>query len=146
MKIKRSQGTGQTTSTGKAKKTEQSNALDFRHLLHAQMQGVMDVSTTTPLSEVQEREQGSPELRMQGVQMTEATIDSLDSFARALENVTLKADDLEPFVSALEEENQGLLDIKEQLPADDPLAKLIEQVVAASYLETAKYRRGDYNN
>lgn len=146
MKIKRSQGSGQTPATGKAKNTEQSNALDFRHLLQAQMEGVMDVGSTTPLSEVQEREQGSPELRMQGVQMTETTIDSLDSFARALENVTLNAEDLEPFVSALEEENQGLLDIKEQLPADDPLAKLIEQVVAASYLETAKYRRGDYNN
>lgn len=106
----------------------------------------MDVNSTDPISEVQEREQGSPELRMQGVQMTEATIDSLDSFAKALEDVTLNANDLEPFIAALEEENQGLLDIKEQLSGDDPLAKLIEQVVAASYLETAKYRRGDYNN
>ena len=110
------------------------------------MPGVMDVSDTAPVAQVQERQQGSPELRLQGVQMTEATIDSLESFAKALEDVTLSPKELEPFITALEEENQGLLDIKEQLPADDPLAKLIEQVAAASYLETAKYRRGDYDS
>ncbi|MBU0682300.1 MAG: hypothetical protein KKD73_12860 [Proteobacteria bacterium] len=146
MKIKRSQGTGQSSSTGKTKKSGPSSALDFRHLLHAQMEGVHDVSETAQVSPVEERQQGSPELRLQGVQMTEATIDSLESFAKALKNSSLNSQDLEPFITALEEENQGLLDIKEQLAADDPLTKLIEQVAAATYLETAKYRRGDYDN
>ncbi len=146
MKIKRSQGTGQTSSSGKAKKSDQSSALDFRHLLQAQMQGVADVRDTAPVSQVEERQQGSPEQRLQGVQLTEATINSLESFARALDNANLNVKDLEPFVAALEEENQGLLDIKEQLPDNDPLVKLIEQVAAAAYLETAKYRRGDYDN
>jgi hypothetical protein len=146
MKIKRSQGTGQSSSTGKTNKSGQASALDFRHLLQAQMEGVHDVSNTAPVGPVEERQQGSPELRLQGVQMTEATIDSLESFAKALENSSLNAQDLEPFIAALEEENQGLLDIKEQLAADDPLTKLIEQVAAATYLETAKYRRGDYDN
>ncbi|MEN8258847.1 MAG: hypothetical protein ABFS09_13380 [Thermodesulfobacteriota bacterium] len=145
MKIKRSQGTGKAPAADKAKKTAQSSAVDFRHLLQSQLEGVMDASGTAPTTEVQERQQGSPELRLQGVQMAEATITSLDSFAKALDDATLNANDLEPFIVALEEENQGLLDIKEQLPDDDPLGKLIEQVAAACYLETAKYRRGDYD-
>ncbi len=146
MKIKRSQGPGKSSGAGKAKKSGESSAIDFRHLLQSQMQGVMDVGDTAPVSQVQERRQGSPELRLQGVQITEATIDSLESFAKALDNTSLSAEDLEPFISALEEENQGLLDIKEQLDDDDPLAKLIEQVAAATYLETSKYRRGDYDS
>ncbi|PLX47487.1 MAG: hypothetical protein C0613_13780 [Desulfobulbaceae bacterium] len=145
MKIKRSQGPGKTPASGKAKKTAASS-LDFRHLLQAQLEGVQEIQETATTSEVQARQQGNPALRLQGVQLTEATIDSLDSFARALEDASLSSADLEPFISALEEENQGLLDIKEQLPADDPLAQLLEQVAAACYLETAKYRRGDYDN
>lgn len=147
MKIKRAQGTGQTSSAGKAKKSAESSALDFRHLLQAQMQeGIQDVDSTAAVAHVQEREQGSPELRLQGVQLTEATIESLESFAQALENTSLSTKDIEPFIAALEEETQGLLDIKEQLPDNDPLGKLIEQVAAATYLETAKYRRGDYDS
>ena len=146
MKIKRSQGTGQTSSADKPKKSGESSAIDFRQLLHSQMQGVHDVSDTSQVAPVQEQEQGNPELRMQGVQLTETAIVSLESFAKALEDANLNSEDLEPFISALEEENLGLLDIKEQLPKDDPLAKLIEQVAAATYMETAKYRRGDYDS
>jgi hypothetical protein len=109
------------------------------------MEGVLDVGATAPVTQVEERQQGSPELRLQGVQLTEASILSLESFATALEDANLAARDLEPFITALEEENQGLIDIRAQLPDDDPLAKLIEQVAAATYLETAKYRRGDYH-
>ncbi len=146
MKIKRSQGTGKAPSTDKAKKADQSNGVDFRHLLQSQLDGVKGTSETAPTAEVQERQQGSPELRLQGVQMAETTITSLDSFAKALDDASINGQDLEPFIAALEEENQGLLDIKEQLADDDPLAKLIEQVAAACYLETAKYRRGDYDD
>ncbi len=144
MKIKRSQGPGKSPSTGKAKKGDASSVLDFRHLLQAQMQEMQDISATAPVTPVQPRHQGDPELRQQGVQMAEVTIDSLDFFAQALENASLDAEELEPFIRALEEENQGLLDIRAQLSDDDPLAQLIEQVAAATYLETAKYRRGDY--
>ena len=78
MKIKRSQGTGQTSSADKAKKGAESSALDFRHLLQAQMEGgIQGVDSTAAVSNVQEREQGSAELRLQGVQLTEATIESL---------------------------------------------------------------------
>lgn len=146
MKIKRSKGTGQTSSVDKAKKSGQSSAIDFRHLLQSQMQEVHDISDTSQIAPVQERQQVDPELRMQGVQLTETAIASLESFAAALEDANLQVKDLEPFITALEEENLGLLDIKEQLPKDDPLAKLIEQVAAATYMETAKYRRGDYDS
>lgn len=144
MKIKRSQGPGNTTAAGKAAKSGQTSALDFRHLLQAQMEGMPEVRAAAPTAQVEERQQGNPALRLQGVRMTETTIDSLEAFATALDNAGLSSQDLEPFITALEEVSQGLLDIKEQLPANDPLTALIEQVAAAAYLETAKYRRGDY--
>ena len=69
----------------------------------------------------------------------------LESFARGLADLDLDADALQPLVEALEDGTTTLLDIREQLPADDPLAVLIDRVTTVSYIETEKYRRGDYS-
>ena len=45
----------------------------------------------------------------------------------------------------MEEETSALLDLQEELPQDDPLAKLLNRIATVTYLESAKYRRGDYN-
>ena len=142
MKITKNSPTSKGSS---AKKSSSTSSLDFRQLLQGQMSPVHDVATTTPVSEVQEREQGDPQVRMQGVKLTESTIDSMDSFAKALADQSLPESDLEAFVTRLEEDALVLVDIKEQLPDTDPLAELIERVSAACYLETAKFRRGDYS-
>ncbi len=47
-------------------------------------------------------------------------------------------------VEALEEDTGSILGLKEKLPAEDPLAKLLDRVATVSYVEAAKYRRGDY--
>lgn len=83
-------------------------------------------------------------LRLQGLELTENTLSTLDSFGAALGNTALKHNDLEPFVAALEEDVAALLETKNQIPVGDPLAKLLDRVATASYLETVKYRRGDY--
>ena len=142
MKITKS---SQTSKTSSAKKSSSASALDFRQLLQGQTQPVQDVASPSSVAEVQEREQGDPQLRIQGVKLAESTIDSMESFATALADQSLSADDLEAFVTRLEEDAQVLVDIKEQLPDQDPLAELVERVSAACYLETAKFRRGDYN-
>ncbi len=139
MKITKSNQSSKAAST---RKSSSASTVDFRQLLQNQVQ---DVASTTPVAEVQEREQGDPQIRMQGVKLTESTIDSMESFATALANQALSVDDLEAFVSRLEEDAQVLVDIKEQLPKNDSLAELVERVSAACYLETAKFRRGDYN-
>ncbi len=142
MKINKS---GQASKASSSKKKSATSAVDFRQLLQGQMQPVQDVAATSPVAEVQERSQADPALRLQGVTLTEITIDSMESFAKALANQSLSAQDLEAFVGRLEEEVQELINVKEQLPENDPLAELIERVSAACYLESAKFRRGDYS-
>ncbi len=142
MKITKS---SQTSKSSSLKKSATTSSVDFRQLLQGQMSPVQDVASTNPVAEVQEREQGDPQVRMQGVKLTETTIDAMESFANALADQALSANDLEAFVARLEEDAQVLVDIKEQLPENDPLAELVERVSAACYLETAKFRRGDYS-
>ncbi|HFQ81499.1 MAG TPA: hypothetical protein ENK33_09040 [Desulfobacterales bacterium] len=86
----------------------------------------------------------SPAVRLQGLSLSESSIDLLDSLSRGLADLTLKSDDLTPLVDSLEMDSTALLDIKEQLPKDDPLARLIDRVTAVTYIEVEKFRRGDY--
>ncbi|MFW8600136.1 hypothetical protein ACOHYD_01440 [Desulfobacterota bacterium M19] len=86
----------------------------------------------------------SPAVRLQGLSLSESSIDLLDSLSRGLADLTLNSDDLTPLVDSLEMDSTALLDIKEQLSGDDPLARLIDRVTAVSYIEVEKFRRGDY--
>lgn len=144
MKISKSKGGSSLGKASKAGKAASPAAVDFRHLLQAQMEGVAPLSQTAQTSEVSDRDAVPAKLRLEGVQLAESTIDSLGAFSQALADAELTAADLEPFITALEEESQGLIDINAQLPKDDPLAQLIEEVATACFLETAKFRRGDY--
>lgn len=83
-------------------------------------------------------------LRLEGLSLTETTLATLDSYGLALESLSVSPQDLEPFVSALEEETAAIIDLKQELPPEDPLAKLLDRVATVSYLESVKYRRGDY--
>lgn len=86
----------------------------------------------------------SPAVRLRGLSLSESSIDLLDSLSRGLADLTLKSDDLTPLVDSLEMDSTALLDIKEQLSKDDPLARLIDRVTAVTYIEVEKFRRGDY--
>ena len=129
-------------ATGKKSTTE----TNFKDLLSNQVQPT-DANQPTagskaaaPISAV------SAALRLEGLQLTEKTINTLESFGIALKNASLVAEDLEPFVDALEEETAALLDLQEDLPEEDPLTKLLNRIATVSYLEIAKYRRGDYSS
>lgn len=145
MKINKGGQTSKSSKSSGGKKSSSLSAVDFRQLLQGQMAPVQDVAPSSGVAEVGELEQGDPQVRMQGVRLTEATIDCMESFAAALADQSLSEQDLESFVVRLEEDSQVLVNIKEQLPENDPLAELLERVSAACYLETAKFRRGDYS-
>lgn len=85
------------------------------------------------------------QLRLDSLSLSQTAISTLDSFSAALGNTTLKADELEPYISALENDVAAMLDLKQELPEQDPLAKVLEEIATVSFLETAKYRRGDYH-
>ena len=128
MKISKSKSGAPASGAKKTKANSGPSGVDFQALFQAQLQGVNSVVAPAEVAAVAERDAVAPELRMAGVQLAEKSIDSLDNFAKALADENLLLADLEPIIKALEEESQGLLDLKEQLPADDKLTDLIEKV------------------
>ncbi|MBU4177641.1 MAG: hypothetical protein ACYC0O_02250 [Desulfurivibrionaceae bacterium] len=84
-------------------------------------------------------------LRLDGISLAEETINTLEKFSAALGNPSFSAQDLAPFASALEDDTAALVDLKNQLSGNNPLAALLERVATASYVEAAKLRRGDYH-
>jgi hypothetical protein len=83
--------------------------------------------------------------RLDSISMTEDTINTLEKFSAALGNPAFSAQDLEPFADALENDTAALVTLKNQLPGNHPLSALLERVATASYVESAKLRRGDYH-
>ena len=84
-------------------------------------------------------------LRLDGLTLTEDTINTLEKFGAALGNPSFSAQDLEPFATALENDTAALVSMKNQLPESNPLSSLLERVATASYVEATKFRRGDYH-
>ena len=84
-------------------------------------------------------------LKLDGISLTEETINTLEQFGAALGNPAFTAQDLEPFATALEDDTAALVSLKNQLPENNPLSALLERVATASYVEAAKLRRGDYH-
>lgn len=119
--------------------------VDFHKLLEEQLQGVapaapmQEVAPLTPMANV------SPALRVEGLSLSESAIEDLESFGEALKNKTHSAADLAPYVDAMEEKAVGMLSVREQLPPGDQLGALLDRVATVTYLEAAKYRRGDYS-
>ncbi len=128
-------------------KTKKSKAVDngFFDLLTEQLAPPAETAPTSATTAPLEASNLPPGTRLNGVRLSESSIDLLDNFSKALANLKLNADDLAPMVEALEGDTTALLDIKEQLPDNDPLAILIDRVITISYIETEKFRRGDYN-
>lgn len=120
-------------------------AVDFQNLLASRLAAMQESAPTTAsrptaaLSAII-----PPALRLAGLDLTETTLDTLDAYGKALGNTAIDGAGLEPFIAAMEDETAGLLDLKQQLPIDDPLAKMLEQVATVTFLESAKFRRGDY--
>ena len=84
-------------------------------------------------------------LKLDSISLTEDTINTLEKFSAALANPAFSAQDLEPFASALEDETAALVNLKNQLPGNNPLSALLERVATTSYVESVKLRRGDYH-
>jgi len=136
-------GIKKNTTAGKAAASP--GGVDFHKLLEEQLQGMTPaapapgVTSLTPMANV------SPGLRVEGLSLSEAAIEDLESFGAALENKKLSAADLAPYVEAMEEKAVGMLSVREQLPPDDQLGVLLDRVATVTYLEAAKYHRGDYS-
>jgi len=129
-----------TTAGGRS-----ATGVSFQDLLTKQLENVSASQAASPLVAGDEiKPASSTALRLDGLFITEDILNNFELFGAALANQQTKVADLEPFVSALEEETSALVALKADLPDSDPLAALLDRVAAAAYVETAKYRRGDY--
>lgn len=122
-----------------------SSGLDFRQMLESRLQAVQGSEMAPAVRPTGAASMVDPALRVEGLALTETALDTLEAYSQALGNRNFNSRDLEPYVAALEEESTGLQDIRAQMPGDDPLGKLLEQVATVTFLETAKFRRGDYD-
>jgi hypothetical protein len=137
--------TGQQAAARSVGNTETTGSASFRSFLEKELRAAdagRPAEETGPASSVAAAPAG---LRLDSLSLSENTITTLEHFGAALANSSFRGNDLEPFASALEEESAALVDLKNHLPEGDPLAALLERVATVSYLEAAKFRRGDYN-
>lgn len=138
--------TGQRLSDNRpVDKGKSTRASSFIDLLADQLLPPEEAQALTPTEAPLSETRVPAELRLTGLTVSENTIDLLESFGQALADLRLTARDLQPLIEALEGDTTTLLDIKEQLPANDPLAQLIDRVATISVIEAEKYRRGDYH-
>ena len=135
--IKKNSSAGKTAAS--------SGGVDFHKLLEEQLQGAAPSAPAQGVAPVMPMANISPALRVEGISLSEAAIEDLESFGAALANKDLSAADLAPFVEAMEEKAVGMLSVREQLPPEDQLGLLLDRVATATYLEAAKYHRGDYS-
>lgn len=136
----------QQTAKKSSATSRQSSGTNFQDILEGQIRNAGGVDNASGTARTEQSQAVSASLRVEGLGLTESAINTLESYGAALGNTSLNSADLEPFVSALEEETAALLSCREQLPLEDPLAKLLDRVATATYLESAKYRRGDYTS
>lgn len=127
------------------KSAGKNTTVDFQQLLAREIGASRSTQPAATAAAPGEAYRVPAALRLQSLELTDTTINTLDALSIALGNTALKTEELEPYVAALEEDVAALLAAKQQMPADDPLAKLLDRVATVSYLETAKYRRGDYS-
>lgn len=120
------------------------SGVDFQELLRNQLQQTTLAESTSAIQGAGTTTDSSPQLRVHGLALTEASLNTLEEYSAALANPTLSGEALEPFIGTLEEETSAMLAVRDQLGEEDPLAGLLDRVAALTYLETAKYQRGDY--
>lgn len=117
---------------------------NFAEILQSHLRGSEAPGQVAAGSQVAASAAVPAQLRIEGLGLSESVINTLDSFGSALANPELKSSELEPYISALEEEAAALTALRGELPEDDPLHRLLNEVAAVSQLEVDKYRRGDY--
>jgi len=86
----------------------------------------------------------APVLRARGIEATEKAMDLLEKYQRAMADPEISLKEVDPLVQSLSRELKGLAGWAEQLPASDPLQKIMTDLRILSSVEVEKFNRGDY--
>jgi len=124
--------------------TDTNAGLSFSKLLEAQLIKAPQVNNSNSVSRIAGTTPVVISVRIESLALSEEILAMLDSYGNALADHSLALPELQPYIEDLEEKASALLALKNQIPAQDSLAKLVDHVATTAYLETAKFRRGDY--
>jgi hypothetical protein len=145
MKIHDISQTNQTAKPYITDKTGTNQGISFHELLESHLHRTSKPSDVNSTRQVTDVAPVPTALRLESLSLTEQTLKTLEHFENALKNNALAADNLEPIISSLEENTAALVAFKNQIDEQDPLSNLLNRVATTTYVETVKYRRGDYN-
>ncbi len=84
------------------------------------------------------------QIRLQGIQSTEKTLDVLEQYQNAMADPNLSLKDIYPLIQTLSQELQGLNVLSEKLPPSDPLQSILTNTGIVSAVEIEKFHRGEY--
>lgn len=84
----------------------------------------------------------SPELS-QAISALDSTLTQFDSLKNALQQ-NLSPKQINSLVEQINEQTAGLDDKMSGLPADHPLRNMAEELKVTAYMESLKWKRGDY--
>lgn len=90
--------------------------------------------------------QGLNALQQECVTRAERALDLLERYAGQLGRPDLSLKELEPSLSALQEEAKGLAEVADSLDPADQLHGIVQEVVMRVAAESVKFNRGDYLN
>ena len=101
------------------------------------------VSPAAPLDLVSELKD-SAEVRLQGIQSTEKTLELLEQYQKAMANPDQSLKNIYPLIQSLSQELQGLNILSEKLSPADPLQSILTNTGIVSAVEIEKFYRGEY--
>ncbi len=84
------------------------------------------------------------QIRLQGIQSTEKTLDMLEQYQKAMGNPNLSLKSIYPLIHSLSQELQELSVLSEKLPPSDPLQPILTNTGIVSAVEIEKFHRGEY--
>ena len=88
--------------------------------------------------------QGLSDLQREGVERAERAISLLEEYAERLGQPGLKLKELQPSLTALEQEAKSLAEVADRLEPDDELHGIVQEVLMRVAAESVKFNRGDY--
>ncbi len=88
--------------------------------------------------------EGLTPLQNEGVARAERTLALLEQYARQLGDGRVSLKELEPSLTALEEEARGLAEVADRLDPADELHGIVQEVLMRVAAESVKFNRGDY--
>ena len=101
------------------------------------------ISPAAPLDLVSELKD-SAQVRLQGIQSTERTLDLLGQYQKAMANPDQSLKNIHPLIQSLSQELQGLNTLSEKLSPSDPLQSILTNTGIVSAVEIEKFYRGEY--